>query len=294
MRQRKGIKSKTDDYNNRTYLQYYNRLKELAISAFDWKNLPDTIDERFLELTLFNDGMAVFFEDEVLGYLCLQTMIGGKLNVYRIPNVRTAYAQNGYNRKLDGKNSVIIYNNNLHTNSVMDIDLYAQRLYQVQRAIDINVNAQKTPVLILADENQRLTMKNLYHQYDGNEPFIFGDKKLNPNDIKVLKTDAPYIADKLIETKTNIWNDALTYLGISNVNLVKRERMISDEVQRNMGGTIASRFSRLNARKEACKQINAMFGLNIDVEYRDDFNNEMIQTLNTDVNISGEVGGNYE
>ena len=61
MRPRKGIKSKTDDYNNRTYLQYYNRLKELAISAFDWKNLPDTVDERFLELALFNDGMAMAF-----------------------------------------------------------------------------------------------------------------------------------------------------------------------------------------------------------------------------------------
>lgn len=276
MRKRKGIKNEANWYNNGTYIQYLNRLKELAISSFEWKNLPETVDPRFLELTLFNDGMSVFFEDEVLGYLCLQTMIGGKLNVYRIPNERTAYAQNGYNRKLDGKNSVIIYNNNLHTNSVLDIELYAKRLYDVQRAIDINILAQKTPVLILSDENQRLTMKNLYHQYEGNEPFIFGDKKLNPNDIKVLKTDAPFIAKELIEAKTNIWNDALTYLGISNVNIAKRERLVTDEVQRNMGGTIASRFSRLYARKQACEQINEMFGLNIDVEYRDDFNEKLI------------------
>lgn len=279
MRKKGVLKSKTDNYNNRTYLQYYNRLKELAISAFEWKNLPETVDPRFLELALFNDGMAVFFEDEVLGYLCLQTMVGGKLNVYRIPNIRTAYAQNGYNRKLDGKDSVIIYNNNLHTNSVMDIELYANRLYEVQRAIDINIQAQKTPILILADENQRLTMKNLYHQYEGNEPFIFGDKKLNPNDIKVLKTDAPLIADQLFQMKINIWNDALTYLGISNVNLVKKERMLMDEVQRNMGGTIASRFSRLNARKQACKQINEMFGLNIDVEYREDYDTDLLNDI---------------
>lgn len=269
----------TDYMNNRTYLQFYNRLMEIAISSFEWKNLPKTVDPRFLELVLFGDGMCVFFKDDVLGYLALQTMIAGKLNVYRIPNDRRAYAQNGYNKALNGKDSVIIFNNNLHTNSVLDIEMFAKRLYEVQRAIDVNVQAQKTPVLILADENQRLTMKNLYKQYQGNEPFIFGDKKLNPNDIKVLKTDAPYNADKLYELKTNIWNEALTYLGISNISINKKERLLTDEIQRNMGGTVASRFSRLYARKQACEQINEMFGLNIDVDFREDFNTEMIQEL---------------
>lgn len=269
----------TDYMNNRTYLQFYNRLMEIAISSFEWKNLPKTVDPRFLELVLFGDGMSVFFKDDVLGYLALQTMIAGKLNVYRIPNDRRAYAQNGYNKKLDGRDSVIIFNNNLHTNSVLDIEMFAKRLYDVQRAIDVNVQAQKTPVLILADENQRMTMKNLYKQYQGNEPFIFGDKKLNPNDIKVLKTDAPYTADKLYELKTNIWNEALTYLGISNISINKKERLLTDEIQRNMGGTVASRFSRLYARKQACEQINEMFGLNIDVEFREDFNTDMIQEL---------------
>lgn len=257
--------------NNRTYLQYYNRLTELAISMFEWQNLPETVDQRFLEMCLFGDGMCVFFQDEVLGYLSLQCMIGGKLNVYRIPMERKAYATNGYQKELDGTNSVIIFNNYLHTNSMLDVEIFSKRLYNLDRAIDVNANAQKTPVLIQCDESQRLTMKNLYKQYEGNEPFIFGSKGLDANGLKVLQTGAPYVADRLYELKTQIWNEALTYLGISNINVVKKERMITDEVTRNQGGTVASRYSRLESRRQACKQINEMFGLNIWVDYREDF-----------------------
>lgn len=257
--------------NNRTYMQYYNRLTELALSMFEWKNLPKTVDQRFLEMCLFSDGMCVFFEDEVLGYLGLRCMIGGRLNVYQIPTDRRAYATNGYQKDLNGQNSVIIFNNYLHTNSMLDVEMFSKRLYNLDRAIDVNANAQKTPVLIQCDESQRLTMKNLYKQYEGNEPFIFGSKGLDANGLKVLQTGAPYVADKLYELKTQIWNEALTYLGISNINVVKKERMITDEVTRNQGGTVASRYSRLESRRQACKQINEMFGLDIWVEYREDF-----------------------
>lgn len=275
--------------NNRTYLQYYNRLLELAINMYEWKNLPDTVDERFLELTLFSDGMAVFFQDDGgLGYLCLQCMIGGELDVYRIPIDRTAYATNGYQMRLNNQNSVIIFNNYTHTNSMLDVEMYARRLYEIERTIDVNVKAQKTPILIRATENQRLTMKNLYMQYDGNEPFIFGDKQLDMDGIKVLKTDAPYVADKLNILKRQIWNEALTYLGIENSNTEKRERLVSDEITSNLGGVAAQRFCRLNARRKAAKQINEMFGLNIQVDFREEVKT-MFQDKNEDDTEEKEV-----
>lgn len=257
--------------NNRTYLQYYNRLTELAISMFEWKNLPETVDPRYLEMCLFSDGMCVFFNDEVLGFLALQVAIGGQLNVYRIPIDRRAYASNGYQMNLTEENSVIIFNNYLHTNSMLDVEMFSKRLYNLDRTIDVNANAQKTPVLIQCDESQRMTMKNLYKQYEGNEPFIFGSKALDVNGLKVLQTGAPYVADKLYELKVQYWNEALTYLGISNINTTKKERMITDEVTRNQGGVVASRYSRLESRRQACRQINNMFGLDIWCDYRKDF-----------------------
>ena len=262
--------------NNITFQYYYNRLTELAISMFEWKNLPESVDPRFLELTLFSDGMCVFFRDEVMGELALQTMIGGNLSVYRIPKIRRAYATNGYNKKLDENDSVIIFNNMIHTNSIRDIEMFAQRLYNIDRTIDVNINAQKTPILITCNENERLTMKNIYKEFDGNSPVIYANKGFDPKSVNVLKTDAPLVADNLYQLKTQIWNEALTYLGISNINVLKKERLLQDEVTRNLGGTIASRYPRLEARKQACQQINKMFELNIDVDYRDDLDIDAI------------------
>lgn len=259
-------------YNNKQgYIEYFNLIKEIAISMFEWKNLPDTCDERFLELSLFGTGMAVFFEDEEIGPLALRCMIGGKLNVYNIPIERTAYASNGYNKLLDDKNSVIIWNNLIHTPTVSLVERYAQMLWQLDETIRVNVNAQKTPIIISCDETQRLTLKNLYMQYEGNVPVIYGDKNLSANSLKVLQTGAPYVAEQLNDLKVSRWNEIMTYLGVSNVSYQKKERLISDEVVRSQGSVIANRYGRLNARRQAAEQINEMFGLNIEVNYRQDY-----------------------
>lgn len=278
--------------NSELYLYYFNRLKELAISMFEWKNLPSSVDARFLELTLFDDGQCLFFKDEVMGYLTLQCTIGGQFSVYRVPTNRRAYATNGYQNNLNANDSVIIYNNMLRLNSIGVIDMFAKRLYDLDSIIDVNAKAQKTPTLITCDETQRLTLQNVYMQYVGNQPVIYGNKNLDVNAIKVLKTDAPYIGQQIYELKVNVWNEALSYLGISTVNNVKRERLITDEVQRNLGGTYASRYSRMNMRKEACKKINKMFGLNIDVDYRQDYS-ELVEKADSSENSDeSEVNNN--
>lgn len=257
--------------NNRTFQQYYSRLAELAVSMFDWKNLPDTVDPRYLEMALFSYGQAVFFKDDIVGFLCLPMMSTGRYNIYNVPIERQAFAGNGYHADLTIDNSVAVYNNFMRTSSKIDIEMFAKRLYNLDRVIDVNANAQKTPVIVECDENERLTMLNLYKKYEGNEPFIFGKKGLNKEGLKVLSTGAPYICDKITDLKNNIWNECLTYLGIANVTFNKKERLVSDEVSRNMGGVIASRFSRLGARQQAAEEINKMFGLNISVEFKEEY-----------------------
>lgn len=260
--------------------QYYlSRLSELAMSMFKWKNLPDTVDSRFLEYTLFYEGAVIFFKDENLqskqlaekgGYLALQVVLGGDLNVYRIPNDRGAYAVNGYHNQLDQNNSVIIWNNMIRLPEYGRMMFYANKLWQIDRAIDVNVKGQRFPIAILCDEAQRLTMKNVYKQYDGDEPFIFGDKNLDLSGIQVINTGSPYVADKLQQLKNNIWSEAMMCLGIPNSPSEKKERLVANEAKVSQGGTLASRSSRLEMRKMACREINDMFGLDIDVEYNQD------------------------
>ena len=267
-----GLFGESTVMNNATYIQYFNRLVELSVSMFEWKGLPETVDPRYLELHLFQNGNMVYFRDEVMGDLCLDCIANGQFDVYGNPISRRAYSSyNQYQKTLNESDSVIIWNNYLRQPSVLDVKMFAKRLYNLDRIIDVNANAQKTPVLVQGTEKQRLTLVNLYKEFDGNAPFIFGDKNLDLNSLRAISTNAPYVADKLYQLKTQIWNEALTYLGISNLNIQKKERMITDEVQRNQGGTIASRYSRLEARREAVDKINRMFGTDISVDYREDF-----------------------
>lgn len=267
-----GLFGESAIMNNATYIQYFNRLVELSVSVFEWQGLPETVDPRYLELHLFQNGSMVYFRDEVMGDLCLDCIANGQFDVYGNPISRRAYSSyNQYQKTLNESDSVIIWNNYLRQPSVLDVKMFAKRLYNLDRIIDVNANAQKTPVLVQGTEKQRLTLVNLYKEFDGNAPFIFGDKNLDLNSLRAISTNAPYVADKLYQLKTQIWNEALTYLGISNLNIQKKERMITDEVQRNQGGTIASRYSRLEARREAVDKINRMFGTDISVDYREDF-----------------------
>lgn len=267
-----GLFGESAVMNNATYIQYFNRLVELSVSMFEWQGLPETVDPRYLELHLFQNGSMVYFRDEVMGDLCLDCIANGQFDVYGNPISRRAYSSyNQYQKTLNESDSVIIWNNYLRQPSVLDVKMFAKRLYNLDRIIDVNANAQKTPVLVQGTEKQRLTLVNLYKEFDGNAPFIFGDKNLDLNSLRAISTNAPYVADKLYQLKTQIWNEALTYLGISNLNIQKKERMITDEVQRDQGGTIASRYSRLEARREAVDKINRMFGTDISVDYRKDF-----------------------
>ena len=278
--------------------QYYlSRLSELAMSMFKWKNLPDSVDARFLEYTLFYEGAAVWFKDEDLDsnnnkaglaenvtgtYLCLQVVLGGNLSVYRVPKNRKAYAVNTYQKMLNENNSVIIWNNMIRLPEFGRMMYYAKQLAEIDRTIDVNVKGQKYPIAILCDEKQRLTMKNVYMQYDGNQPYIFGDKSLDVNAIQVINTGSPYVADKLQDLKNNKWAEAMMCLGIPNTPSQKKERLVANEAAVSQGGTLASRSSRLEMRKRACDEINAMFSLDIDVEYNEDLD------LSTDDGDSSE------
>ena len=251
---------------------YRDRLTDIALSCVKCINLPEEIDPRFLEWCLFYDGMAIFFKEDITEkFVCIQVMPSGQFNMYRIPKERTAYAVNGYqNSDLNETNSVIIYNNLLRKPSVQDIEIYAKKLTNIDLTLNVNVNAQKTPIAIICDETQRLTFQQLYQNYAGNMPFIFGDKGLNLDNVKSINTQADYKGEELNKLKTDIWNEALTYLGVSNVQYQKKERINTEEINRSMGGAFASRRSRIKARQNAVDEINKMFGLSIEVDFEDE------------------------
>lgn len=278
--------------NNDTFLDYFYRLEEICINMFSWENVPDTIAPRFLELTLCEYGFAVYFNEEDIGNVALTCALGGPLDIYREPIYRRAYANNGFQRELDNKNSVLIFNNYLHQPSILTIMLFARRLAEIERTIDVNVKAQKTPVVITCDESQLLTVKNAYKDMAENVPVIIGSKNMDWKNISAMQTGAPFVSLELNNLKRQIWQEAMTFFGVSNTNTEKKERQIGLEVSTNLGAVMAQRYVMLNSRREAAKKINKMFGTNIEVNFRQDFemfNIDMPTTTDYNINRESEL-----
>lgn len=264
--------------NQETERMYMQRLLNLGMSVFRWENLPEGVDERMMEYWLLRFGFVGFFHDEQLtyddrrrapeGYAVLPLMLHGEWDIYEYPRERTAYSTNGFNYQLTEENSVIVFNTYLRAPMMPVIRQFAHRLADAQRTIDVNVRQQRTARVIRCDERQRLTYLNAAKEVDEGRPWIHGDRNLDLGAFQVFDVSTPYVAQEIQAYKHQIWNEALTYLGIENVNTDKKERLISDEVINNMGDVEAERFTRLNARKQACKEINELFGLDVDVDFR--------------------------
>lgn len=267
--------------NNATYQFFFMKLMSIALSCFKWENLPDSIDERFLELTLANRGSCLFFKDEELGFLTLPANLSGELNVYNIPKIRQAFASTGYNKMCNDKDSVIIFNNYLHFSTLSVVEHYAIRLYEMQRTIDVNVKAQKTPKIFKSNEQQRLTLQNIFMKYEGNEDAIFIDKEFDMNALQVFDTSAPYVADKIRMLMSQTFSNFLNDLGIEAITTEKKERINEAETESTKGYVEIGRNIFLNARKQACDEINRMFDLNINVE----FDSNLISSLNKNVDL---------
>lgn len=267
--------------NNATYQFFFMKLMSVALTCFKWKNLPNSVDERFLELTLANRGSCLFFKDEELGFLALPANLSGQLNVYNIPKMRQAFASTGYNKMCDDTDSVIIFNNYLHYSTLSIVEHYAVRLFEMQRTIDVNVKAQKTPKIFKSNEQQRLTLQNIFMKYEGNEDAIFIDKEFDMNALQVFDTSSPYVADKIRMLMSQTFSNFLNDLGIENITTEKKERINESEAESAKGYIEIGRNIFLDARKQACEEINRMFSLNIDVE----FNTRLLSSLNKNIDL---------
>jgi len=269
-----NMDSISKDINNLTFTDYFYRLMLLARSIFKWSNLPNGIDEKWIERYLFTEGKCMFFKDPMLGFMIAKCTPGtGGINYYDEPTTLRPFGTNYDGDHKDYENNVecvLIRNNDEMIPTSITIQLYAKRLADITRTIDINVHAQRTPVLIKCSDKQKLSLMQVYKKWNGNEPIIFGDKTLDTENFEVLKTDAPIVFDKLQIQKHHIWNEVMTFLGINNANMDKRERLVDDEVQANNEQIKMSVQVMLKSREWACEQINKLFGTNIKVELRND------------------------
>lgn len=266
-----GYKSFSKRLNDRVLTDYYLRLMLISRALFKWENLPNGLDEKWIERYLFNEGACMFYKDPTKGFMVAQIGETGPLNYYDEPTTIRPYATNYIyegDTLTNNVNAVIIRNNDEMLPTAPTIQLYAYKLTNIERTIDTNILAQKIPTVVKCTDKQRLSFKNAINQRNDNEPVIYADKGMNTEDITTLDIKAPIVFDKLQIQKHAVWNECMTYLGINNANMDKRERLVDDEVQANNEQVQASEDIFLKARQKACEEINRIFGTNISVKRR--------------------------
>lgn len=277
--------------NYKTYLMYKRQMKTLAENVFKFNNLPEYIDVAYLNKTLLNDGAIAFFKDEVLGVIALPFSSYGKLDVYGRPNQIYVWGQNGYHEVLDKDKYVIMYDNNGKYPLVLDIAQMAERVALAVRTQDVNIIHQRTPRIWKTSKDTEKSVKDLINEIDTMvETVVTYDSKNVLTDLQSVQAPAPYVTDKLDDHLKELFAEFYRLIGVANVQIQKKERYITDEMQASQGGTIASRWSRFEPRQRAVKEINEKFGLDISVEYYDGEPNSK-EGVNKDVSIDVQSNG---
>lgn len=267
-----SYKSVAQMANNMLFSYYYYKLMLIARSLFQWEGLPNNMDERWIEKYLFGSGKCIFYKDPVLGFMVAGFGQQGSINCYGDPTSVYPVAENHvYDgpELINGNNCYVIRNNDLMLPNFPIIRQYAFKLTNIDRAIDVNIEATKTPIIVRCSDKQRLSLKNAINQRRDNEPVIWASDNANIGDmVSTLETNAPVVFPQLQTQKHMILNEVFTDLGINNANMDKKERMVANEVDANDEQVKASEDVMLKTREEACKQINRIFGLNISVKRR--------------------------
>ena len=266
-----SYKSVAQISNNITFSYYYYKLMLVACNLFEWEGLPNNMEGRWIENYLFSDGQCIFFKDQALGYMVAGVSQDGGLNCYNDPTtispVATNYVYEG-EPLTNGKDCYLIRNNILRLPEFAVIRYYAYKLCNLDRAIDVNIEAQKTPTIITCTDKQRLSLKQAINQRKDNEPVIYADNSFDKDMITNLDLKTPMVFKDLQIQKHMVLNEFFTDIGVNNANMDKRERMVANEIEANNEQVKAYKDVLLSSREEACKQINRIFKLNISVKRR--------------------------
>lgn len=252
-----------------TEQMYMVTLSELCVNRFKWNGLPEEIDRRFIELTLHDNGLVVFFQDAAYDrFFALKASPQGRINMYDNPTQFHAYGNQMIERDLNARECVPIWANSLRIPQKRAIWIYARKLAKIDTTIDITIESLRYTKLVTGNANQRQSLVNIMRQISEGKPIVYTTPNFDPASIQALDLSVhPEVLPKLMDTRNSLWNQAMGFLGINNANQDKRERLVKSEVDANDEQVLAVRSTALNARQYAAEQINQMFGLNVSVTY---------------------------
>lgn len=266
-------KKTAQNLNNIAVQEVFNRVTNIALSRFRWNNLPETCNERALEMTLYFYGNALFFRDESLGFAHTPVMLPGPFNIYYESIKRKAFSYN-YNKDYSIDDSVLIRNNKTSTPDYLITCNYAFKIADALRSIDVHTQSIKRPFAITCNEKDRKSVETQINNVSDNEIAIFGTQSLmDGKNISVLNLSGSCFLPDMWANVKNYFNQCYSALGINNSFSEKRERMIVPESTGEENVIHHTLESAFFCREKACEQINKMYGLNISVSINEEMLN---------------------
>ena len=247
-------------FTNRMYNMYRNQILSLALTRFEWHNLPPTCNARFLEWTLLTQGQATisFPKDQEGVFYSTQVTWQGAPNIYDNPPRWLSIGNNGWRFSAGPTQGVVVWDNLLRMPILDAIDLMARELTDLSRTEQINRLHQKTPYILTGPQDKKIDMTNLWKQIAGGEPAVIGTDGLSQIEISAIKTDVPYLASEIDAAIQNTWTRIYQLLGIDAMPF-KQERQIEDEVISQQAPSSMQALGFLAARREAAEVLNERF-----------------------------------
>ena len=262
----RGKRKQSEYLNSVVFMEVFNRLTNIALSRFRWKGLPDSCNERALEMTLYFYGKALFLFDENLGLIHTPVSLPGPFNVYYESINREAYSFN-YHEVRTISDSVIIRNNKTMCPDYYITWTYAPKITDALRSIDVHTQTIKRPFAITATENERRSVEAALEKVTDNEIAVVGSKFTDRNNgIGVLNFNVNCYLGEMWANAKNYFEQAYTAFGIDNSYSSKKERLVVNESEGQQNVIRHTLESAYDQRRQAAEQVNKMFGTNITVE----------------------------
>lgn len=273
-------KYKPSNIKNQTaFYHWLRRLITMKTTTFKWTGLPKEINERYLEYVLLMYGKVAFAKDAITGDLiALPFNIAGNFDLYGEPKkVQLFSGYAGYSDFFEDGKFVICYDNYLKQPVISDLLMYADKIADLDRTIDVQVSVQKTPYMLAGEKGIMTTAKKILENVTNNDVSVEVDANFKMAEaIKVLQLVPPnsYNGNILTDTLERTVQRAYEFLGIESKVSGKKERLLTSEVESSNASVTAQKLSYLKPRLECCTVMKEVFGLDVKVELNKDIIDE--------------------
>lgn len=262
-------------YNN--LLAHY---ENIGTAMWKWEGLPDYINPKYPEQTLYENGMCVAMKPDNQDNIYLLPVKYQSIaldpygdpvqwEAYAVQGTRLANAING--KRLDADNSVLIWNDPKRRPSFPYVREIVKKMVNIEATIDTNILVQQLPIIFNTTNSEMLNAKNVFQKIVDREPIIFNNRDYRNGDspLEIITPNVPFLGDVLSDQYSVYDNRILESFGIEHVSVEKKERLLTGEV--DVSGTKCAivRKARKDQRDLACKHFNEVFGIQVTCEYDD-------------------------